>query len=283
MGAAGTCVWGSAGQPAARETTLLVPGAVPVIGAQVGAGSITPGSLPWAKAGFGWRGQGAQGAAQSQPAPAAVMHCSHSDEIANPWLCPTASLAQHKHSPPTRATLPGSTLMQRAQHLSPWPHAVSLQQLTPQLTPTGLPRLSVREAVLCAGEHSSPRGTHPPSSTSSSTAPRTCSREQAGAHIPEKAALLSAGAAVVRQAVPPGGARGAAPHCRAHACFAGGREGGWWPLAPVCPAWWGAGSGAIAAIPTVLLGWGRRQRQGQEQQREGTGAGHRAVGAAVAP
>lgn len=156
MGAAGTCVRGSAGQPAARETTLLVPGAVPVIGAQVGAGSITPGSLPWAKAGFGWRGQGAQGAAQSQPAPAAVMHCSHSDEIANPWLCPTASLAQHKHSPPTRATLPGSTLMQRAQHLSPWPHAVSLQQLTPQLTPTGLPRLSVREAVLCVWEHGPP-------------------------------------------------------------------------------------------------------------------------------
>lgn len=254
MGAAGTCVRGGAGQPTAREAALLVPGAVPVIGAQVGADSITPGSLPWAKAGFGWRGQGAQGTAQSQPGPAALMHCSHSDETANPCLCSMARPAQHKHSPPVAVNL--TWLSSQAADAAPLPMAtcrlVAAAHPAAHL-PGAAQGLCEGRSTVCWGARLT-RGTHPLSSSSSPTAPHTCSREQAGAHIPEKAALLSTGAAVVRQAVPPGGARGAAPHCRAHACFAGGRQGGRRPLAPLCPAWWGAGSGGIAAIPTVLLG-----------------------------
>lgn len=61
-----TCVWGGAGQPAAREAALAVPRAVPVVGAAVGAGSGAPvGVLPWADAGFGWRGREARGSAWS--------------------------------------------------------------------------------------------------------------------------------------------------------------------------------------------------------------------------
>lgn len=254
MGAAGTCVRGGAGQPTAREAALLVPGAVPVIGAQVGADSITPGSLPWAKAGFGWRGQGAQGTAQSQPGPAALMHCSHSDETANPCLCSMARPAQHKHSPPVAVNL--TWLSSQAADAAPLPMATCrlVAAAHPAAHPPGAAQgLCEGRSTVCWGARLT-RGTHPLSSSSSPTAPHTCSREQAGVHIPEKAALLSTGAAVVRQAVPPGGACGAAPHCRAHACFAGGRQGGWRPLAPLCPAWWGAGSGGIAAIPTVLLG-----------------------------
>lgn len=69
-----------------------------------------------------------------------------------PWhVQPSTSTA-----PLSQSTLPGSARRQRMQHLSPWTHAVSLQQLTLQLTPPGLPRVSVREEVLCAGEHGSP-------------------------------------------------------------------------------------------------------------------------------
>lgn len=69
-GRGGTCVRGGAGQAAAGEAALAVPGAVPVVSAAAGARRRTaPRSLPRAKAGFGWRGAEAQGTAGSPLAP----------------------------------------------------------------------------------------------------------------------------------------------------------------------------------------------------------------------
>lgn len=159
----GTCVRGGAGQAAAGEAALVVPGAVPVVSAAAGArGHAAPRSLPRAEAGFGCRGAEAQGAAWS---PLALQHpCVPAQRwgAVDPWLCHTAFAAQGRASPrlgppsipwPHRrvrgvpggrgaGASPGCAGRQRAQqlwaqHFSAGPQAVSLPQLAPQLAPLG--------------------------------------------------------------------------------------------------------------------------------------------------
>lgn len=108
----------------------------------------------------------------------------------------------------------------------------------------------------------------------------TCGGEEAGPDLPALAALLGTGAAVVGEAVQPGGAWGSARPRRALACFAGDRQDGGGPASPRGPArCWGDRGGSAPVPRTVLLGQGGRQlhQQCQECQEKGALAWHRAA------
>lgn len=122
-----TCVWRGAGQPTAGEAALVIPRAVPVVGAAVGAGSSsTLDTLPRAEPRFGWREGSGFGMQPAWP------HCSRlpcsSVGAADPWGRPRAPSAWPGG---LQDTSPGSASTQRVQqprvqHFSPELHAVSL-------------------------------------------------------------------------------------------------------------------------------------------------------------
>lgn len=159
----GTCVRGGAGQAAAGEAALVVPGAVPVVSAAAGARChTTPRSLPRAEAGFGCRGAEAQGAAWNPLPPQHPRVPAQRWGAVGSWLCHMAFAAQARAGTAPAATIhppapqgargvpggqgagasPGCAGRQRAQqlwvqHFSAGPQVVSLLQLAPQLAPLG--------------------------------------------------------------------------------------------------------------------------------------------------
>lgn len=308
-GGLGTCVRGGAGQPAAGEAALAVPRAVPVIGTAVGAGSSTPlGALPRAEAGFGWRGGEARGSACSRPGPTAPAAPPWGDgglrtRGAVPWH---AQPGMGTPRPPYLAPRARSGRSSRGCSISPRGRmrcrCGSLAGSSPRWrcrrggsSPGSLPREMLRAAV-CPGSGARARGTRhghrPPPASHPSPGPRagilggagsTCGGEEAGPVLPALAALLGTGAAVVGEAVQPGGARGSAPHCWALTHFAGGRQGGGGPASPQGLARCRGDRGGSTLVPgVVLVGWGGWQLHKQRQQHQEEGAltqHHAAVGA----